>query len=97
MHTGGCPGEQEPGAEFASAYRRPDCFGPPSRKPLRRSVAGACFLYVVGIGLMGESHMRVAAGQMLIVGIVILALIGFLFWVAFRRRRPPPGTDMLPR
>jgi hypothetical protein len=38
---------------------------------------GACFLYV-GIGLMGESHRRVAAGQMLIVGIVILALIGFL-------------------
>jgi membrane protein implicated in regulation of membrane protease activity len=57
---------------------------------------GACFLYV-GIGLMGESHMRLAAEQMLFVGIVILALIGFLFWVAFRRRRPPPGTGMLPR
>ena len=57
---------------------------------------GACFLYV-GIGLMGESHMRVAADQMLIVGIVILALIGFLFWVAFRKRRPPPGTGMPPR
>jgi hypothetical protein len=52
---------------------------------------GACFLYV-GIGLMGESHRRVAAGQMLIVGIVILALIGFLFWVAFRKRPPPAGT-----
>ena len=52
---------------------------------------GGCFLYV-GIGLMGDSHMRVAAEQMLIVGIAILALIGFLFWVAFRRRRPPPGT-----
>jgi membrane protein implicated in regulation of membrane protease activity len=50
---------------------------------------GGCFLYV-GIGLMGESHMRVAAEQMLIVGIVILALMGFLFWIAFRRRRPPP-------
>ena len=52
---------------------------------------GGCFLYV-GIGLTGDSHMRVAAEQMLIVGIVILALIGFLFWVAFRKRRPPPGT-----
>jgi hypothetical protein len=57
---------------------------------------GACFLYV-GIGLMGESHMRVAAGQMLIVGIVILALIGLLFWVAFRKRRRPPGAGVLPR
>jgi len=28
---------------------------------------------------------------MLIVGIVILALIGFLFWIAFRKRRPPPS------
>ena len=53
-----------------------------------------CFLYV-GIGLMGDSHMRVAAEQMLIVGIVILALIGFLFWLAFRKRRPPPpGTGV---
>jgi membrane protein implicated in regulation of membrane protease activity len=52
---------------------------------------GGCFLYV-GIGLMGDSHMRVAAEQMLIVGIVILALIGFLFWVAFRKRRPPPPS-----
>ena len=51
---------------------------------------GGCFLYV-GIGLMGESHMRVASEQMLIVGIVILALIGFLFWIAFRKRRPPPS------
>ena len=52
---------------------------------------GGCFLYV-GIGLMGDSHMRVAAEQMLIVGIVILALMGFLFWIAFRRRRPPPPS-----
>jgi membrane protein implicated in regulation of membrane protease activity len=52
---------------------------------------GGCFLYV-GIGLMGESHMRVAAEQMLIVGIVILALIGLLFWIAFRKRRPPPPS-----
>jgi membrane protein implicated in regulation of membrane protease activity len=51
---------------------------------------GGCFLYV-GIGLMGDSHMRVVAEQMLIAGIVILALIGFLFWIAFRRRRPPPS------
>jgi len=52
---------------------------------------GGCFLYV-GIGLMGDSHMRVAAEQMLIVGIVILALIGFLFWIAFRKRRPAPPS-----
>jgi Ca2+/H+ antiporter len=54
-------------------------------------VPGGCFLYV-GIRLIGDSHMRVAAEQMVTVGIVILALIGFLFRVAFRRRRPPPGT-----
>ena len=52
---------------------------------------GGCFLYV-GIGLTGDSHMRVAAEQMVTVGIVILALIGLLFWVAFRKRRPPPGA-----
>ena len=54
-------------------------------------VPGGCFLYV-GIGLMGNSHMRVAAEQMLTVGIVILTLIAFLFWGAFRKRRQPPGT-----
>ena len=54
-------------------------------------VPGGCFLYV-GIRLTGDSHMRVAAEQMVTVGIVILALIGFLFWVAFRKRRKPPGT-----
>ena len=54
---------------------------------------GGCFLYV-GIGLTGDSHMRVAAEQMLIVGIVILAVMGLLFWVAFRKRRPPgPNTS----
>ena len=54
-------------------------------------VPGGCFLYV-GIRLMGDGHMRVAAEQMVTVGIVILALIGFLFRVAFRKRRKPPGT-----
>ena len=54
-------------------------------------VPGGCFLYV-GIRLTGDSHMRVAAEQMVTVGIVILALIGLLLWVAFRKRRKPPGA-----
>jgi hypothetical protein len=55
---------------------------------------GGCFLYV-GIGLMGDSHMRVAAEQMLIVGIVILSVMGLLFWLAFRKR-PPSGAGHAP-
>jgi hypothetical protein len=55
---------------------------------------GGCFLFF-GIGLIGESHMGDTGGVMLTIGIAILALMGFLFWLAFRKR-PPPGARNAP-
>jgi len=54
-------------------------------------VPGGCFLFF-GIGLMGEPHMSDGATVMLIVGLAILGLMGFLFRVAFRKPPPPPGA-----
>jgi threonine/homoserine efflux transporter RhtA len=50
---------------------------------------GGCFVFL-GFAMMSES--TDFAGQMLAIGIVILAVMGLLFWLAFRRRPPPPGT-----
>ena len=52
---------------------------------------GGCFLFF-GIGMIGESHMGDVGGIMLVVGIVILSVMGLLFWLAFRKRPPPPDT-----
>ena len=35
-------------------------------------------------------------GLMLVVGIVILTVMGLLFWLAFRKRPPPPSTGAGP-
>jgi len=49
---------------------------------------GGCFLFF-GFGLMGESHMGDVAAMMTLIGLGILGLMAFLFWVAFRKRPPP--------
>jgi hypothetical protein len=54
---------------------------------------GGCFLFF-GIGLIGESHMGDVGAMMLLFGIAILALMVFLFWVAFRKRPPGAGTGV---
>jgi hypothetical protein len=51
---------------------------------------GGCFL-ILGIGLMGESGVDDFAVMLLVVGLLIAGLIGFLLWVAFRKRPPPPA------
>jgi len=50
---------------------------------------GGCFVFL-GFAMMSESTSF--GGQMLAIGIVILAVMGLLFWLAIRRRPPPPGT-----
>ena len=50
---------------------------------------GGCFVFL-GFAMMSECTSF--GGQMLAIGIVILAVMGLLFWLAFRRRPPPPGT-----
>ena len=52
---------------------------------------GGCFLFF-GFGLMGESHMGDVVAMMLLFGILILGLMAFLFWVAFRKRPPAAGA-----
>jgi len=53
------------------------------------AVAGRLFR-VPGFAMMSESTSF--GGQMLAIGIVILAVMGLLFWLAIRRRPPPPGS-----
>ena len=48
---------------------------------------GGCFVFL-GFAMMSES--TDFAGLMLAIGIAILAVMGLLFWVAFRRRPPSP-------
>jgi membrane protein implicated in regulation of membrane protease activity len=55
---------------------------------------GGCFLFF-GIGMIGESHMGDVGALLLVVGIVILAVMGLLFWLAFRKR-PPSGAGNAP-
>jgi membrane protein implicated in regulation of membrane protease activity len=51
---------------------------------------GGCFL-VIGIGMLAEGSSS-GAVEALSIGIPILAVMGLLFWFAFSRRQPPPGT-----
>jgi LPXTG-motif cell wall-anchored protein len=51
---------------------------------------GGCFLFF-GIVLTPGTAVS-APSLLLLIGVAILALAGLLFWLAFRKRRPPPGT-----
>jgi len=51
---------------------------------------GGCFV-ILGFGMMSES--TDFGTMMLVVGIGILAMMGLLFWVAFRKRPPSPGSN----
>jgi membrane protein implicated in regulation of membrane protease activity len=51
---------------------------------------GGCFL-VFGVGFALDRQLYDVSFLMLPVAAAILSLAGFLFWVAFRRRRPKPG------
>ena len=56
---------------------------------------GGCFL-VFGIGFATDRQFYDASFVMLPIAAALLGLAGFLFWIAFRRRRgpgqPPDGT-----
>jgi membrane protein implicated in regulation of membrane protease activity len=52
---------------------------------------GGCFL-IFGISLLSDPQVSDAAPLALLVGLAILAVMGLLFWVAFHKRPPPPGT-----
>ena len=52
-------------------------------------VPGGCFL-IAGIGSLAEGSFSVAVAALQI-AVPILFVIGVLFWVALRRRPPPPG------
>jgi len=58
---------------------------------------GGCFV-ILGFGMMSEST---DFGMMLlVVGIVILSVMGLLFWLAFRKPSPPDagaGPSAAPR
>jgi O-antigen/teichoic acid export membrane protein len=51
---------------------------------------GGCFV-ILGFGMMSES--ADFGTMLLVVGIVILAVMGLFFWVAFRKRPPSPGSN----
>jgi hypothetical protein len=54
---------------------------------------GGCF-FILGIGLLSEND---TDGPMsLLVGILILSVMGLLFWVAFRKRPPSASTGSTP-
>jgi hypothetical protein len=54
---------------------------------------GGCF-FILGIGLLSEND---TDGPMaLLVGILILSVMGLLFWVAFRKRPPSAGAGSTP-
>ena len=55
---------------------------------------GGCFLF---FGIVLRPGTAVSAPSLvLLIGVAILALAGLLFWLAFRRRPPPPGTGTTP-
>ena len=59
---------------------------------------GGCFLFL-GLALVGEND-RIATSTVpfaLTVAAILLAIVGLLFWVAFRRRRALPGRPPPPQ
>jgi hypothetical protein len=50
---------------------------------------GGCF-FILGIGFLSENDTD--GVMLLLVGILLLSVMGLLFWLAFRQRPPPPGT-----
>jgi membrane protein implicated in regulation of membrane protease activity len=56
---------------------------------------GGCFL-ILGISLLSDPQISDAAPLALLVGLAILAVMGLLFWLAFRKRPPPPGPGAVP-
>ncbi|HXP02797.1 MAG TPA: hypothetical protein VN808_01670 [Stellaceae bacterium] len=53
---------------------------------------GGCFL-LFGIGFATDRQYYDAAFLLLPIAAAILALAGFLFWIAFRRRKGPGETQ----
>jgi membrane protein implicated in regulation of membrane protease activity len=51
---------------------------------------GGCFL-LFGIGFATDPKYYDASFVLLPIAAAILSLVGFLFWIAFRRRRQGPG------
>jgi membrane protein implicated in regulation of membrane protease activity len=52
---------------------------------------GGCFL-VFGIGMLNDRQFYDTGVMLALIGIGILAVMGLLFWLAFRKR-PPPGSN----
>ena len=50
---------------------------------------GGCF-FILGVGFLSENDTD--GVMLLLVGILLLSVMGLLFWLAFRQRPPPPGT-----
>ena len=55
-------------------------------------IPGGCFT-VFGIGMLGDPGAYGLGPPLLIIGLVILALVAFLAWVAFHKRKPPAAPD----
>jgi len=51
-------------------------------------IPGGCFT-VFGIGMLGDPQSYNLGPPLLIIGLVILAFVAFLGWVAFHKRKPP--------
>ena len=51
-------------------------------------IPGGCFT-VFGIGFLGDPTAYGMGPPLLIIGLLILAFVGFLGWIAFRKRPPP--------
>jgi membrane protein implicated in regulation of membrane protease activity len=51
-------------------------------------IPGGCFT-VFGIGLLNDRGSYQLGPPLLTIGVVILAVVGLLGWVAFRKRKPP--------
>jgi hypothetical protein len=57
---------------------------------------GGCFL-IVGVGVATDSQYWQMAFIALPIAAAILGLAGFLFWIAFRRKRPPTSSATPPQ